>query len=312
MERIVMGDGLQARKRSGIALVNLAVLLFGLAGVLGKMSGLPAPVIVLARVALAGPALLLWLRWSGTHARVQTWRHRGVLVAQGGLLALHWTAFFQSINVSSVAIGLLSFSSFPVFTAALEPLVMRQRPSRAQGVAALIVAVGVYLLVPDFSWSSHVAQGIAWGLVAGFTFALLSVVNRWLGTSYPSVLISAYQDITAAIVLLPVLIAVHPAALITPRVVLILTVLGLACTAAAHTLFIEGMRTVSAQLASLVAGLEPIWGIVFALALLGEVPSARTLVGGAVILGAVAGATIITRRGHQHYSSPARSSARAG
>jgi drug/metabolite transporter (DMT)-like permease len=292
-----MGDRHSVGKVFGMAQVNLAVLLFGLAGVLGKMSGLASPLIVLARVALAGPALLLWLRWSGVRPRVHTRRHRGILIAQGALLALHWTAFFQSINVSSVAIGLLSFSSFPIFTAALEPLVMHQRPSRAQVVAAVFVGGGVYLLVPDFSWSSHAAQGVAWGLVAGFTFALLSVVNRWLGTTYPSVLISAYQDVAAAVVLLPVLIFVHPTSLITPREVVVLLVLGLGCTAAAHTLFIEGMRAVGAQLASLIAALEPIWGILFALALLGEAPTLRTLLGGAVILGAVLGATVLSQRG---------------
>jgi drug/metabolite transporter (DMT)-like permease len=285
-----------AGKVPGMARINLAVLLFGLAGVLGKLSGLPAPLIVLARVALAGPALLLWLRWSGLRAQVVGRRHRGILTAQGALLALHWTAFFQSINVSSVAIGLLSFSSFPLFTAALEPAITRRRPSRSQVVAAVIVGVGVYLLVPEFSWTSHAAQGVAWGLVAGFTFALLSVVNRWLGATYPSVLISAWQDLVAALVLLPALLLVHPAHLFTPRELVILLVLGLGCTAAAHTLFIAGMRSVSAQLASLVAALEPVWGILFALALLHEVPTTRTLLGGAVILGAVVGATAMTRR----------------
>jgi drug/metabolite transporter (DMT)-like permease len=55
----------------------------------------------------------------------------------------------------------------------------------------------------------------------------------------------------------------------------------------AHTLFIRGMRGVNAQTASLVASLEPVYGILFALILLGEVPTVRTVLGGAIILGAV-------------------------
>jgi drug/metabolite transporter (DMT)-like permease len=287
--------GRGASKITGTAQVNGAVLLFGLAGVLGKLTGLPAPLIVLARVALAGPALLIWLRRSAVRASVRSWRDRVVLVGQGALLAVHWTTFFQSINVSTVAIGLLSFSAFPIFTAMLEPMLLRVRPRRAQVAAALLVGVGVFLLVPDFSWSSGGTQGVAWGLVAAFTFALLSVVNRWLGTRYPSVLISAYQDLVAAVVLLPALYLVRAPRPITAREVALLLVLGLVCTALAHTLFIEGMRSVTAQLASLVASLEPVWGILFALALLGEVPSARTLLGGAVIVGAVAGAVLFDR-----------------
>ena len=101
----------------------------------------------------------------------------------------------------------------------------------------------------------------------------------------------------AAVLLLPVLLFLHPAQLFTLRELALLLLLGLGCTAIAHTLFIEGMRTVSAQLASLIASLEPVWGILFALALLGEVPSRRTLFGGAVILGAVACAALLAQRG---------------
>ena len=42
----------------GPVVANIAVLFFGLAGVLGKLSALPAPLIVLGRVLFAAPALL--------------------------------------------------------------------------------------------------------------------------------------------------------------------------------------------------------------------------------------------------------------
>jgi drug/metabolite transporter (DMT)-like permease len=49
---------------------------------------------------------------------------------------------------------------------------------------------------------------------------------------------------------------------------------------------------VRAQLASVVTALESVYAIFFAALLLGEVPSVRTLLGGAVILGAVVVATL--------------------
>lgn len=272
------------RPFAGLAPVQLAVLFFGLAGVLGKLTGLPSALIVLGRVVFATPALFIMLRLRGETLRTRHARHTILLVAQGGLLALHWTAFFQAINVSTVAIGLLSFSSFPLFTAVLEPALLRQRASAAQVLGALCVLPGVYLLAPGFTLSSAATRGVLWGLLAGATFALLSVSNRWLARSYPSTIISWYQDATAALVLCPVLLFAHPARLFAPRQLALLLILGVLCTAVAHTLFIEGMRHVTAQMASLVATLEPVWGILFALALLGEIPSARTLLGGAIIL----------------------------
>jgi drug/metabolite transporter (DMT)-like permease len=266
--------------------INSAVMLFGLAGVLGKLTGLPATIIVFGRVVVAGAALGVVALTLGASLRPRSSRDALILCAQGLLLAVHWVAFFQSINVSNVAIGLLSFSSFPLFTALLEPRLLRQRLRGADLAGALLVLPGIYLLVPSASLNNSTTQGVAWGVLAGATFALLSVGNRWLGRSYTSVTISLYQEVIAALALLPALWLTPLAAQLTIGQALLLIALGLVCTALAHTLFIAGMRSAPAQLASLLACLEPLWGILFALALLGETPSARVLLGGAIILAA--------------------------
>lgn len=274
----------RARGLSGALPVHVAVLFFGLAGVLGRLTALPAVLIVLGRVVFAAPTLFVVVRVRGISLATRSRRDRALLVGQGVLLTAHWSAFFQAINVSSVAIGLLAFSSFPLFTALFEPLLLRQPASRVQVAGALCVLPGVYLLAPSLALSSAAMRGVLWGLLAGATFALLSVSNRWLGRRYASPTISLYQDATAALVLLPILLILHPARLFAPRQLLLLLALGVCCTALAHTLFIQGMRRVTAQFASLVATLEPVWGILFAFILLREVPSVRTLVGGAIIL----------------------------
>ena len=267
---------------------------------LGRLSGLPAPLVVLGRVVFAGLALglLVWLR--RPPMRPQSRSDLLVLLGQGALLALHWTAFFQSIAVSSVAIGLLSFSSFPLFTALIEPFALHQRASRLQIAAALVILPGIHLLVPTPTLHDSTTRGVLWGLLAGATFAVLSVTNRWLGQRYTSLTVSFYQDGVAAVVVLPTLLVLHPARLFAPSTLLILLALGLVCTALAHTLFIAGMRSVTAQLASLLAALEPLWCIAFALVLLTEIPTARTLVGGAIILAATLLPTLALRRRARH------------
>ncbi|GAC1640250.1 MAG: DMT family transporter [Ktedonobacteraceae bacterium] len=274
----------QSDHGKGIVSATIAVLFFGLAGVLGKLSVLPSPLIVLGRVVFAGVVLLVACLSQRLSLAPKRRRDALLLVGQGALLALHWTAFFQSINVSNVAIGLLSFSSFPLFTAALEPLLLKQRPSRVQILAALLILPGIYLLVPSFTLQNRTTLGVAWGLLAGATFALLSVANRWLGRSYPSLTISLFQDGVAAIVLLPTLFLLPTGALWTFHELLILLILGVVCTALAHTLFIASMRTITAQTASLLASLEPVWGILFGVLLLRDVPTVTTLLGGTIII----------------------------
>jgi drug/metabolite transporter (DMT)-like permease len=241
---------------------------------------------VFGRVLFAGVVLLALAGVQRRPVRPRGRRDGVLLVAQGILLAVHWTAFFQSIAVSNVAVGLLSFSSFPLFTAALEPLLFRQRPSRIQILAALLILPGIYLLVPAFTLQDRTTLGVAWGLLAGATFALLSVTNRWLGRRYHSLTITLYQDGVALVALLPVVFLVPGALAWTAGQLLILLVLGVGCTALAHTLFIESMRDITAQSASLLASLEPVWGIVFGVLLLREIPTGPTLLGGAIILGA--------------------------
>ena len=276
-----------ASVRLGVVYAHLATLCFGLAGVLGKLTGLPAPLITLGRVVFAGAALAIWAISQRASLRPKCRADLALLLGQGIILAVHWTAFFQAIVVSNVAIGLLAFSSFPLFTAALEPLILRQRPSRLQLAAALLVLPGIALLTPEFSLSSDATQGVLWGLLAGATFALLSTLNRRLTRAYPSLTISLYQDTTAALALLPTLFFIPAASLarlFDPRALVLLLVLGVCCTALAHTLFIASLRAITAQFASVIATLEPVWGILFAWLLLSEAPTLRIMLGGALIL----------------------------
>jgi drug/metabolite transporter (DMT)-like permease len=276
----------QPKQLRGLVTANVAVLLFGLAGVLGKLSLLSAPIIVFGRSFFAGLVLLAVCWFRHISLRPKQSRDGYLLLGQGVLLALHWTAFFQAINVSNVAIGLLSFSSFPLFTAILEPFLLKQRPNRIQIVAALLILPGIYLLVPSFTLQNQTTLGVMWGVLSGASFALLSVTNRWLGRSYSSLMISLYQDGMAALVLLPIFFFTATGSFWTPHALLILIILGVVCTALAHTLFIASMRDITAQTASLLASLEPVWGIIFGIMLLGAIPTARTLLGGAIIISA--------------------------
>jgi Predicted permeases len=265
--------------------VHAAVALFGLAGLFGKWLTLRPHFIVLGRVVFAAAALALIIRLSGGRFSIRRKIDGGLFLLQGLILAVHWILFFESIRVSTVAVGLLAYSSFPIFTAFLEPLFFRTRLSRRHLGLSLACLAGVFLLVPRFSWSERVFQGVVTGLGAGATFALLSIINRKLSFRYASPVVAFYQDAGAALFLLPAALLKPPA--LTGRDFALLAILGLLCTALAHTLFIAGMRRLSAQTASIISALEPVYGIALAALLLGERPSARTIAGGLIILTAV-------------------------
>lgn len=272
--------------------LHAAVALFGFAGLFGKWLALSPLVIVLGRTAIAAAALAI------PHALAVGRAPFDVrLVANGIVLAVHWASFFAAIQASTVAIGLLGFASFPLFTLVLERVLLGRRFGVREGATALLVTAGLVLLVPELSPANPTVRGLGWGVVSGFTFALLAVMNRRWAAARGAVDIAFWQNLFAALALLPFVAGTADLAALGAREIGLLLVLGIACTAAAHTLFIFALGRVTAHTASVVAALEPVYGIALAFALLGEAPDARTLAGGALIVAAAARATRGVRAG---------------
>ena len=150
------------------------------------------------------------------------------------------------------------------------------------------------VLVPRLAWSDRAVQGLALGTISGVTFAWLALRNRALLPRHNALGLAFWQNTWAAIWLM-VVIAPLAETLEAPtwEDLGALVTLGALCTALAHTLFIASLRGLSAHTASVVAALEPAYGIALAAWLLGEVPTVRQLVG-AVLL--VAAALIASHR----------------
>ena len=274
------------KSKRGLIEVHSAVALFGLAGLFGRWLPFSPLLIVLGRVTFASLALGVYLAVRRSDLRRLVRESGFLLVVLGVVLAAHWAAFFEAVQVSSVAVGLLAYACFPVFTVILEPLLLAERLDAANlGLAGLCLA-GVAFIVPRFKPSDLVFRGVLWGLLSGLAFAFLAVYNRRLSQRHSAPAVAFVEDLTAAVLLSPILF--FRAAALDGRSLGLLAALGVFCTAGAHTLFIHGMRTVKAQTASIISSLEPVYGIALAFWLLGDQPTPRTLAGGAVILGAVA------------------------
>lgn len=272
--------------------IHAAVLLFGFAGLLGDEKVLPlAPaIIVFGRVTFASAALLLGALVRRDILRPISRRSLFAFVVLGALLAVHWTMFFLTVKYSGVALAVITFATFPVFIAFLEPLFFREKLRAIDIVRAAVALAGIAILQPRLEGNDRVTQGILWGIAAGFTFALLTLLNRRLVRQHSSMTIALYQDLFAAAVLLPFVLAGGQT--VTLGNVLLLAVLGILCTAVAHSLFIAGMHGISARTASTIACLEPVYGVLLAVVFLREVPSLNNVLGGILIVGVAFHATM--------------------
>lgn len=275
-----------AARRRAAARVNAAVLLFGLSGLFAKWLRLPAVSITFGRVLFSSLALLLYLLVRRAPLRVADRRDRLLLAAAGAVLALHWWSFLAAIKASSVAVGTVAFSSFPLFVTLMEPLAFRTKLRARDVAAALCILLGVCVMAAPLLGGGGRAAGLLPGLLSALTYAVLTLMNRRFVRRYGGTLTAFYEQATAAALLLPA--ALRAGFAPTGAEWALLAVLGVAATAAAHTLFITGLKELPARAAGLLSSLETVYGILFALILLGEVPSMREVLGAGIILGAVA------------------------
>lgn len=281
------------QKKSLIS-IHIAVLLFGLAGLFAKWVLLPAVIIVLGRVIFSSLSLFFLLKVKRARVRLDKGRDYILMITAGIVLAVHWTTFMQSIQTSTVAVGTLTFSTFPLFVTFLEPVLFHERLKSSSVVSAVVMLTGVLLIVPEFHLGNTMTQGVIWGMAGSLSYAVLSLMNRMFMEKYTSSLTAFYEQATAAVVLLPSLFLLKP--VVSGKDILVLVLLGVVFTAFAHTMYIEGLKHVKVQTAGIISGLESVYGIIAAFLFLGEKPGIKELAGGVIILGVVFYSTRLSSR----------------
>ncbi|TXH91863.1 MAG: DMT family transporter [Pseudomonas sp.] len=267
--------------RTALIALHLGALLFGLSGIFGKLA-LAAPlVIVCGRALFAVGALTIFAR-IGEPATALNWQRRLALAGTGLLLGGHWWTFFIAVKISGVAVATLGFASFPAFTVLLEGLLFREKVRRAEWGVVALVCLGLVLVTPDFDLGSEATLGLAWAVISGLLFALVSVANRATTAGVKPAQAALWQNLAILLAFLPLAWSALP----TVRALdwLWIALLGLLCTALAHSLFVASLRVLNARSASVVFALEPVYGILFAWWLFNEQPGGRMLLGGALIV----------------------------
>lgn len=276
--------------RRSLGALHLAVMLFGLSAVVGRWVSVPAVLVAAGRVVCSSVLLLALCLAGRTPLTLRSRRDAALALGAGVVLAVHWTAFFLSVQWASVAIGTLTYATFPLFVTFLEPLIYRERLRPAGVGRAVLLLAGVLITVPAFSFTDHTTLGIAWGMLSSLAYAVLTLCNRRLSAAYPARVVCLYEQGTAALVLLPAFFLVRVTW--TGADLAGVALIGFVCTALAHTLYVAAQKGVTARTAGLVSGLETVYGIAYAALLLGELPAPRELLGGAVILGVAVWSTL--------------------
>ncbi len=170
----------------------------------------------------------------------------------------------------------------PLYVLLLSPLVLKEKPTRGELLAAPLFLVGLVLFFLDELSPGQFAGNLV-ALASGVGFAALILGLRFLGPSNQGAL--GWGNLIAAGISLPLALRGDVPSGQDLGIVLYLGVIQLALP---YLLFARGAAQVKATEASLLILLEPVLNPVWTFLLAGEVPGKWALVGGSIILVATA------------------------
>ena len=278
--------------RRALIQIHICVVLWGFTAILGKLISLPTFALVWWRMLLVTIALACFPRvWRAL--RVIPPRQMLVFAGIGGVVALHWLAFYGSVKLANASVAATTMALAPAVTALIEPALTGSRFERHNLLLGILVIPGVALVVGGIPQDMH--WGFWLGVVSAALASLFNALNkRYLG--HHDAMAVTWFEIGAGFLLVA---AIAPFATQDgPAIVLpdvrdgaLLLVLAILCTLIPYAVALAALRHISAFTAQLAINLEPVYAICIAVAFLGEARDLDTafFVGVAIVLAAVFG-----------------------
>ncbi|WP_115717364.1 DMT family transporter [Gallaecimonas mangrovi] len=273
--------------------LHIAVLLFGGTALFAKLIPLSALDMTVLRCLIAAVTLAVVVKASKGRLRLGSLREYAVALLLGAVVSLHWVTYFASMQVSTVAVGMIAFFTYPVMAVLLEPLIKRQLPQRRDLAAAVMVLIGIVMIVPDTNLGNSTTKGVALGIFSALLFTIRNLLHKHQFSHHSGPKAMFYQCLVAMIVLAPFQ---SQAALSMPAWGWgLLVILGIGFTAAPHALLAQALGNLKVKSVALISCLQPIYASVLAALVLHEIPNWRTLVGGALVVSAAVFETLAAR-----------------
>lgn len=290
-----------ARLGPGIGLGVLSAMTFGLSGPLAGgllETGWSPGAVVLVRVTL-GALLVLPFGVRALRGRWGALRRSPVVVVVYGLVAVAGAqfAYFSAVSRMQVGPALLIEYTAPAAVVAWLWLRHEQRPGRLTVLGAGLAALGLVLVLDLLSGADLDPVGVLWALMAMVGAATYFLVSADESNGLPPLALAAGGLLAGALALgalaavgiLPMRVAsaatTYGGATVPWWVPL--AALGAVTAAVAYVTGIAATRRLGSRLASFVALLEVVSGVVFAWLLLAQLPGPVQLAGGALIVAGV-------------------------
>jgi drug/metabolite transporter (DMT)-like permease len=264
-----------------LVLLNMGMLFSSSSGAFGRYIDLSPPHTIGYRAFMALLLLLGYALIQKHQLRFDLKTHGLTVFLSGVLMALHWVFYFYALRWGSVAIGMLSLFTYPVFTSLLEPLFFKSHWQWRHLLMSLLIIIGIYFLAPSLDPREVSTQGLLMGLFSAFTYSLRNILLKKKVDTFKGSTLMLYQMAITTVLLFPAFF-IYSQEAVKPQLpyigfLALLTTVG-------HTLFINSFRYFSISTVSILSSIQPLLGILLGIIFLAEIPSERSIIGGVLIL----------------------------
>ncbi len=215
------------------------------------------------------------------------------VVAAFALLAAYSGAIY-AIQNTSVANSMLLFATAPFLTAILGWIFLREAVRKTTWLAIGVALAGIAVMVADKSGSGAFAGSLS-ALGSAFGFAVFTVALRWgrTGEMLPSVFLSGLFGVIVTFLICQyegtsLIISFNDGAFSMG--------MGVFQVGAGLVLYTIGSRSLPAAELALLSLAEVLLGPIWVWMFLGETATANTMVGGVILLAAIAGNALSGKR----------------
>ncbi|MCK4028640.1 DMT family transporter [Streptococcus iners] len=283
-------------KRWGTLITLIAGIAWGLSGVSGQYligRGMSVQLITSMRLMVSGLVLLGLCAVTARRNLLALLKNGRALLtvcffALFGL-ALNQLAYLQAIAYTNAATATVLQYLCPILVLAYTCLKDRQRPTGVEVISIVLAIVGTFFIAThgQLTELAITPLGLAWGLFSALTYALYIILPAQVIDQYGSLSVIGLGMLMGGLmVTLGLQTWQEPLQLDSGSMFGLVGIVGVG-TIFAYTVFLKGVTMVGPVNASLLASIEPVASIIFAVWLVNEVFTSMDLVGMICILLAV-------------------------
>lgn len=258
---------------------HLIVFIWGFTAVLGALITVDAVPLVWFRMGLASLFIFAYIKVRGISLSLSLKTLLGFSIA-GFVIALHWLTFFGAIKVSNVSITLAMMSTGAFFTALLEPIFYKRKIIWYELLFGAIVVGALYVI---FEVETQYQTGILLALFSAFLSAVFTLINGKFIAHHNPTKISFYELLIGTLCVTVYLVIAKSDTFFSLEFFnlskmdwVYLGILASVCTAYAFIAAVAVMKHLSPYTIMLTINLEPVYGILLAFLVLGDVEQMST------------------------------------